>query len=286
MSVLHNDSEALSLPSYRKNSTPPSVDISSISCRNYTITYIISGEATLIMPMEQLRLSAGDMLFLERGDYCIERHSCGPGVYRDITVEFGERELVNALSVIGCNGSLERAAHRCPRCDRQTALATNGARLSLYFDMLAIYMDGRFDFGNYTFRLLKLSELFCILLSLEEHVCIGGRLLRGVSDGSSIIDKTVKENILSNSSIKEMARNCGMGISAFKSEFMCRYGTSPHRWIVEQRLSHARFLLLSTTDSIAKISVQCRFSNPSHFIKQFKRHYGVTPRAFRISLSR
>ena len=65
---------------------------------------------------------------------------------------------------------------------------------------------------------------------------IGGRLLRGVSDGSSIIDKTVKENILSNSSIKDMARNCGMGVSAFKSEFLCRYGTSPHRWIVEQRL--------------------------------------------------
>ncbi len=49
--------------------------------------------------------------------------------------------------------------------------------------MLALYMDGRFDFDNYTFRLLKLSELFCILMSLEDHVRIGGRLLRGVSDG-------------------------------------------------------------------------------------------------------
>lgn len=286
MSVSHNDSGAVSLPSYRKNSVPLSVDITTVNCRNYIITYIISGEATLTMPMEQLRFSAGEMLFLERGDYCIERHSHGRGVYRDITVEFGESELVNALSVIGRNGSLERAAHRCPRCDRHTALTTSGARLSLYFDMLAIYMDGRFDFDNYTFRLLKLSELFCILLSLEDHVCIGGRLLRGVSEGGSIIDKTVKENILSNSSIKDLARNCGMGVSAFKSEFLCRYGTSPHRWIMEQRLSHARFLLLSTTDSIAQISVQCRFSNPSHFIKQFKRHYGVTPKAFRTSLSR
>ena len=210
MSVSHNDSGAVSLPSYRKNSVPLSVDISTVSCRNYIFTYIISGEATLTMPMEQLRFSAGEMLFLERGDYCIERHSHGRGVYRDITVEFGESELVNALSVIGRNGSLERAAHRCPRCDRHTALTTSGARLSLYFDMLALYMDGRFDFDNYTFRLLKLSELFCILMSLEDHVCIGGRLLRGVSDGSSIIDKTVKQKILRNSSIKDMSPKIGI----------------------------------------------------------------------------
>lgn len=285
--ISRNDGGAVLLPSYRKNSIPLNLDITTVNCRNYLFTYVISGEVIVTLPLEQIRLSAGDMLFLERGNYCIEHHSCGRGVYREITIEFGESELVGALSIIGhnSNGSLERAVHRCSRCDRLDALTTSGAKLSLYFEMLDSYMQpGQFDFNNYTFKLLKLSELFCILLSLEDHVCIGGRLLRGVSGGGNIIDKTVKEHILSQCTVREIARSCGMGISAFKNEFMCRYGTSPHRWIVGQRLAHARFLLISTTDSIADISTQCRFSNPSHFIKQFKRHYGMTPKTFRQNL--
>lgn len=263
------------------------MDISTVRCFNYTITYVLSGSMTVTLPLEQVRISAGEMIFLERGEYCMEHRSHERGIYRDITIEFGESELVNALTLIGKNnsGTLERAVHRCYRCKHRDVLVTSSAKMSLYFEMLAQYMEsGNFDFNNYTFKILKLSELFCVILSLEEHVCVGGRLLRGATDNVNIIDKTIKENILSNCSVRDMARVCGMGISTFKSEFSSRYGTSPHRWLIEQRLSHARFLLLSTTYTVADISRQCRFSNSSHLIKQFKRFYGMTPRTFRRNL--
>ena len=53
------------------------------------------------------------------------------------------------------------------------------------------------------------------------------------------------------------------------------------QWLIRQRLIHARLLLISTDKAIAEIGTACAFPNTSHFIKLFRKQYGMTPATYR-----
>ena len=82
-------------------------------------------------------------------------------------------------------------------------------------------------------------------------------------------------------SVEEIAKRCNRSLTSFKKEFFRIYGTSPHQWLIRQRLIHARLLLISTDKAIAEIGTACAFPNTSHFIKLFRKQYGMTPATYR-----
>jgi AraC-like DNA-binding protein len=58
-------------------------------------------------------------------------------------------------------------------------------------------------------------------------------------------------------------------------------GRTVQGWIVERRMAHARSLLLQTTYDIGRIAELVGYGDASHFIAQFRRLHGTTPRAWR-----
>lgn len=80
-----------------------------------------------------------------------------------------------------------------------------------------------------------------------------------------------------------MAYRCNMSLTSFKRRFAEYYEVSPHCWQIEQRLAKAVDLLLLSDLSIKEVGHECHFANISHFIKLFRRHYGVTPGDYRRS---
>lgn len=59
--------------------------------------------------------------------------------------------------------------------------------------------------------------------------------------------------------------------------------TTPVEYVNQYRLLQASQLLLDTDQSIAEICFSTGFGSTSYFTKQFKRRYGMTPRAYRVS---
>lgn len=55
-------------------------------------------------------------------------------------------------------------------------------------------------------------------------------------------------------------------------------GLTPHGLVLRARLDHARHLLLSGTPAV-QAALAAGFCDQSHLIRQFRRHYGVTPGA-------
>ena len=53
-------------------------------------------------------------------------------------------------------------------------------------------------------------------------------------------------------------------------------GRAPQEWLNEQRMIAARFLLLET-ESIKRTAMELHYKYVSHFCKQFKKFYGLTP---------
>jgi AraC-like DNA-binding protein len=58
-------------------------------------------------------------------------------------------------------------------------------------------------------------------------------------------------------------------------------GRTVGAWIVEGRLAEARRRLLGTDEYVEVIAERVGYADPSHFVRLFRRHHGVTPAAFR-----
>lgn len=81
--------------------------------------------------------------------------------------------------------------------------------------------------------------------------------------------------------LDDLAAMVDMTTSIFLSAFSAAFSTTPHQYLIEQRIQRAQALLSTTTASITEISLTVGFSTPSHFATTFKQRVGITPTAYR-----
>lgn len=79
---------------------------------------------------------------------------------------------------------------------------------------------------------------------------------------------------------EELAGLCGISYTYFKKLFEKRFGTSPKRYVMQNRLSYSADLLSSGRYSVAKISEMAGFQSPAYFSRVFTENMGVSPSGF------
>jgi AraC family transcriptional regulator len=84
-----------------------------------------------------------------------------------------------------------------------------------------------------------------------------------------------------NLSLVEVAGTINISPTYFASLFKRATGTSPHQYVIQQRVERAKLMLSKTDLAIADIALQVGFSSQSHLTQQFKRLTGVTPKQVR-----
>lgn len=81
--------------------------------------------------------------------------------------------------------------------------------------------------------------------------------------------------------VSALAELAELSQSHFCRVFKKSVGLSPYRYVLSQRIAQAKALLIETALSLADISFQCGFYDQSHFILQFRRFTGITPKTYR-----
>ncbi len=81
--------------------------------------------------------------------------------------------------------------------------------------------------------------------------------------------------------LDELAREACLSPFHFARSFKAAMGASPHRYLLQRRLEHAKALLRAGALSITEVALACGFSSPAHFASSFRRATGVTPSLFR-----
>lgn len=89
------------------------------------------------------------------------------------------------------------------------------------------------------------------------------------------------DSLDSNVSLQEMANLARMPVRLFVKAFTNAFHTTPHQYVLDQRVARAKTLLSTTAVPITEISVKVGFSSPSHFATTFKNRVGVTPNQYR-----
>jgi AraC-like DNA-binding protein len=92
----------------------------------------------------------------------------------------------------------------------------------------------------------------------------------------------IREHLDENISIETLCDIGAVSRSTLRRIFKKATGKSPYAWILDARLERARYLLRTTTVSVAQISQQTGFQDPSYFIRIFGRREGIPPRQYRM----
>jgi PAS domain S-box-containing protein len=91
----------------------------------------------------------------------------------------------------------------------------------------------------------------------------------------------IMENYSEKIEIPALARMAMLSVKQFERNFKKEYGEPPLRYIQRIRLEAAQQLLVVTRHPIGRIARETGFYDTSHFSRQFQKHSGYSPRAFR-----
>lgn len=81
--------------------------------------------------------------------------------------------------------------------------------------------------------------------------------------------------------LEAMAAEAGLSAFHFSRCFKATCGETPHQFVMNRRLDHAKTLLTESHQSVSEIAAATGFSTASHFAQAFKRRWGATPGQFR-----
>lgn len=90
----------------------------------------------------------------------------------------------------------------------------------------------------------------------------------------------IRANMTREISLQDLSDAAGMSLYHFAKSFKQTTGYPPHRYLTEQRLSHARILLHDATLTIRDVAKAVGFTH-SHFTVLFARYMGMAPAKFR-----
>jgi AraC-like DNA-binding protein len=91
----------------------------------------------------------------------------------------------------------------------------------------------------------------------------------------------IEQDLASPWPLEALAALAGMPLLRFLRSFTHATGMTPHAWITERRLQHARRMLRSTNVPLADIAAACGFAHQSHMGALLKREVVQSPAQYR-----
>ncbi|MDO5702318.1 MAG: AraC family transcriptional regulator [Lachnospiraceae bacterium] len=83
--------------------------------------------------------------------------------------------------------------------------------------------------------------------------------------------------------LQDMADVASLSPYYFSRQFAKETGLTPHQYLIATRISSAKYLLVSTRDTVKEIALKTGFTDESSFCSTFRKREGMTPSSFRNS---
>lgn len=82
-------------------------------------------------------------------------------------------------------------------------------------------------------------------------------------------------------SLQALAEHCCVSLFHFGRIFKSILHTTPHQYLTNVRIQHAKFLLQTTGHTVSEVAFQSGFNSVEHFVTAFRKVTGTTPTACR-----
>jgi AraC family transcriptional regulator len=91
----------------------------------------------------------------------------------------------------------------------------------------------------------------------------------------------LRGNLHGNIRVQQLARECELSTSHFARSFKVSFGVSPIQWVIRQRVSLAKELLIQRKISLSDVAILSGFADQSAMTRTFVSCVGVSPGRWR-----
>ena len=96
----------------------------------------------------------------------------------------------------------------------------------------------------------------------------------------------MREDLHRDLSLAELAQSVNLSIWRLSHVFRSAVGMSPIQYLRFLRMERAKYLLETSFLSVKEITYQVGLRDESHFVRDFKKTYGVPPTSYRTAFNR
>lgn len=260
------------------------VGVESTKLSRNTIGMVLHGEKYIQQDDQTIRVSTGDIFFMGLGSHLVENVPSASAPFEQISFHFSASQLQHVVASF--DQELLDIATREHSDEKLRFMNVAEAKASKITRNFFLGVNSHYECRGFIddkmSEQLKLTELAHNIIK-HEGGDIRRLLMMSLDSERATFERVIYSNILKDKSIANLADECRRSVTSFKKEFKSIFNTPPHQWYLRQRLNHARLLLSTTHHTIAQVGTICTFPNTSHFIKLFKRRFGMTPATYRQS---
>ncbi len=246
------------------------------------IGYVVSGKKYIYNSDSRQEVASGDLFYLSTGSHYTENIPGDNTPYEQIIFYYTPEQMSRILGRLSLDYGIKITNdHNCSNCyEKKQVVYPGWDTVRSFFSSVAQYSrDNAFNHDHIA-ETLKLTELVYLIVTKPE-CCLKSKVLQNSDLTGESFEQIIYRNVFTNKTIEELAKECKKSLTSFKKEFNKHFFEPPHRWFIRQRLMKSRLLLISSGKPIAEIGNECLFPNTSHFIKLFKKEYGMTPATYR-----
>ncbi len=251
----------------------------------HSLSVILRGEKRIADP-DGVSLTVGEngFVFLPRDLYMISDLLPAEGHSFDSYIFFFSDALLDEFCAAR-DVSRRRSAEAVPD-DLAVHRGTWGRTLTSFAQNLRAVFAGVQD-AKIRRNLLKhkLLELLMLVEAAEATddfvhrlLCLANRGQRRERDLRSFMERYYDKPL----SVEDYADLTGRSPSTFLRDFKRQFQSTPRRWLTDRRIEKARELLKDGRTSVTEAAYEIGYENISHFIREFKKRYDVSPKQYAL----
>ncbi len=240
----------------------------------YGISYMVSGERLIYSPDFTTIVQAGELTFIPKNVYRRTTYISG-NPYERILIKFTDKMVQGVIDTIGKKAYDEL-------CTEHVIRFSDSTRAKI----IAILEEMEQEWNSYN----EYSELLLTgLLNKLIITCLSERLV-GDSNMINIEKKNVylseaikyiKAHLRDNPSLEDTADAIHISASYLSKIFINHLHTPYSAFVLNEKLTYARRLILNSELSMTDIATECGFSSSAYFSDCFKKATGVSPLQYR-----
>lgn len=234
------------------------------------LSMLLEGKKQLHIKNNTIEMDNRNIILIASGNCLMKELIAGDPRYRSLLLFFSNQSIENVLLEAGINPSIylnrtkvlppfyliKKDIHLQALISRFSSVAHEG-HLS---DLKVIFIE------TINYLIKREGDAFISFLCT---------LIYSVDD--SIFKRVIESHKFSTLSLEELSFLCNMSLSSFKRHFILKYGESPGKWFLKNRMSKAKDMLERRVAKPSEIYTLFGYENLSNFSAAFKNVFGYSP---------
>lgn len=240
----------------------------------YGISYMTKGERLIYSPDFTTIVKAGEMVFIPKNVYRRTTYISGES-YERILIKFTDKMISELINTVGQSAYDELCTEHVIRFEKKTRTK---------IEAILAEMEREWNSYNEYSELLLSGLLNKLIITCMRERIIGGVKILSLEKkndylGSAI--KYVKSHLRGDPSLEETAASINISASYLSKIFSNHLHTPYSTFVLNEKITYARRLLVDSKLSMTDIAAECGFSSNAYFSDCFKKATGMSPLQFR-----